>query len=235
MTAPAFGATDVLGLGSNWEAQNSSLSSAGSRVTASGDDGDIVASKVHNVIESGTATYIYIGEETNFPAAFAADSCDVGDVVATATMLITGISIDYSPCASGKRPLVTFTVRSGPTSAGATYVSALGAALPTYVVATPIVPSILTITAGDAEVQSSSFELTAQFGEDLDKDGEFLAGNAYGGEETITLSIVGVPTSITSTGYDQTGGPGATLGGEKSNTDYDKSTYTYVKKITRAA
>jgi len=155
--------------------------------------------------------------------------------VASDTLIITGIGIDYAPCAEGKRPLVTFTFRDGPTAAGATYVSALGAALPTYTASTPVVPGLLTMTLGDAEVQTSSFDLTAQFGEDLDKVGDFLVGNAYGAEETLNINTVGIPTSITSTGYDQTNGPGATVGGDQSNTDYNKAAFTFVKKITRSA
>ena len=234
MAAPVFGTTDVLALGADWEPQGNSPTSASTRATATGPDGDQVASTTHNEVESGTATYIYIGAETNFPAALAAASADVGDVVDTATLIITGVSVDYSPCASGQRPVATFTYRDGPTAASATYVSALGAALPTYVASTPTVPTILSVTGGDAEVQSSSWSLQAQFGEDLDKDGEFLAGETYNGEETINLQFVGLPTSITSTGYDQTSGPGSNTGGTASNTAYTTNSYTFVKGITRS-
>ena len=234
MTAPAFGALDVLALGTGWEAQSSSASASPTRATATGNDGDIVASTTHNAIESGTATYIYTGAETDFATAIAAASADVGDVVDTNTLLITGYTIDYSPCASGKRPTIAFSYRDGPILASATYVTSLAASLPTYVATTPVVPDLLALTAGDAETTSSQYSLVAQFGEDLDKDGEYLAGNTYAGEETIELSFVGAPTSITSTGWDQTAGPGANTGGELTQTGYNTTSYTFIKGITRS-
>ena len=232
MAAPVFGVSDVLALGADWEVQGNSPTLASTRATAPGANGDIAAETIHNAIESGTASYIYIGAETDFATALAAASADVGDVVDTDTLLIAGWSIDYSPCAAGKRPVITFTYRDGPTEASATYVS--GSTLPTYVATTPSVPTILTITAGDAECQSSSVALTAQFGEDLDKDGEYLAGATYQGEETINLQFVGLPTSITSTGYQQTSGPGTNTGANASNTAYGTNSYTFVKGVTRS-
>jgi hypothetical protein len=232
MTAPAFGITDLLQLGSDWEAQGVSGASAGTRAVATGDDGDQVASTVHNNIESGTMRYIYKGAQTDFPTAWAADSCDVGDIIAASTLLITALALDFSPCAEGKRPICTFTFRDGPTAAKAIFIT--DQSIPTYVSATPVVPSILAVTLGSAEVINCQWSLTAQFGEDLDKDGEFLAGNTYGGEESITLTFVGKPTSITSTGWDQTSGPGATVGNEKGNTAYDNYNYTFVRGRTRS-
>jgi len=232
MGAPVFGVLDVLALGADWEPQGNSPTSAGTRATAGGDDGDIVAETVHNTIESGTVSYIYIGTETDFATAIAAASADVGDVVDTASLLITGWSIDYSPCAAGKRPVITFTYRDGPTEASATYITT--ETCPTYVTGTPIVPPILTVTAGDAEIQTSSIALAAQFGEDLDKDGEYLAGATYGGELTISHQWVGTPTSITSTGYQQTSGPGANTGEQASGTAYGTASYTFVKGVTRS-
>ena len=234
MAAPVFGVTDVLALSTGWEPQGASASSAGTRATAGGNDGDIVASTVHNVVENGTATYIYTGIETNFPAAIAAASADVGDVVNTNTLLISGYSIDYSPCASGQRPTITFSFRDGPTAAVATYISSFTTELPTYVATTPVVPDILTLTAGDAETTNAQYGISAQFGENLDKDGEYLAGENYAGEETLSLTFVGDPTSITSTGWDITSAPGSTVGGDKSNTDYTTNTYSYVKAVTRS-
>jgi hypothetical protein len=232
MAAPVFGVLDALGLGADWEPQSCSPTLAGTRATASGNDGDIVASTVHNNVESGTASYIYIGAETDFATALAADACDVGDIVDTASLLITGWSIDYSPCAAGKRPVITFTYRDGPTAASATYVTT--ETLPTYVAASVAVPPILTVTEGDAEIQTSSIALVAQFGEDTDKDGEYLAGATYGAELTISHQWVGLPTSITSTGYDQTSGPGTNTGAEASGTAYGTNSYTFVKGVTRS-
>lgn len=236
MAAPVFGVTDVLALGADWEPQSNSPADNSTRATASGDDGDIVAETTHNTVESGTASYIYIGLETNFPAAFAADSCDVGDLVDTNTLQITGIAVDYSPCAEGKRPVCTFTYRDGPTSAPATpfvYSTDLTSTLPTYTAANVVVPSILASTPGDAEIQTTDWSMTAQFGEDLDKDGDYLASQLYQGEETINMQWVGTPTSITSTGWQQTAGPGSNTGEEASNTAYGTASYTFVRGVTR--
>ena len=234
MSAPTFGVIDKLALGSDWEPQNISPASAGTRVKVNGPDGDQVASNVHNTVESGTASYIYVGAETDFAAAFAADSCDVGDLMASNTLLITGIAIDFSPCAAGKRPVVNFTWRDGPTAAPATpFVYLTTLTLPTYVAANVIVPEILTMTVGDAELQNSQWALQMQYGDDLDKVGEYLAGQGFDGEETLALTIVGTPTSITSTGWDQTSGPGATTGEQASNTGYGQTAYAYARGVTR--
>ena len=232
MAAPVFGVLDVLNLSTGWEPQSNSPTTASTRATAPGDDGDIAAETIHNAIESGTASYIYTGAGTDFPTVLATAGADVGDVVDTASLLITGWSIDYSPCAAGKRPVITFTYRDGPVAASATYVSTQ--TLPTYVATTPIVPSILAGTPGSAEIQASTIALVAQFGDDLTKVGNYLAGATYGGEETITQQWVGTPDVITSTGYLQTSGPGTNTGEEASGTAYGTASYTFVKAVTRS-
>lgn len=235
MAAPVFGVTDVLGLGADWEPQSNSPTLNTTRATAAGGNGDIVAENGHNDIESGTASYIYVGAETGFIAALLAAAALPGQLADSDTLLITGVAIDYSPCAAGKRPLVTFTYRDGPTAAPATpywYTSDL--TLPTYVAANLAVPTLLTVTAGDAECQNCQWSLQAQFGEDLDKDGDYLAGACYGGEESVNLTFVGLPTSITSTGWIQTAGPGTNTGANASNTGYGTNAYTFIRKVTRA-
>lgn len=236
MAAPEFGVSDVLGLGADWEPQGNSPAANTTRATASGSNGDIVAEKGHNSVESGTASYIYIGTETEMIAALVAALALPGQLADSDTLLITGVSVDYTPCAAGKRPVVTFTYRDGPTAAPTTpywYTSAL--TLPTYVAANIAVPTLLTVTAGDAECQICQWSLQAQFGEDLDKDGEYLAGDCYGGEETLNLTFVGLPTSITSTGWIQTAGPGTNTGANASNTGYGTNAYTFVRKVTRSS
>jgi hypothetical protein len=232
MSAPVFGAIDVLGLGADWEPQGNSPTLASTRATATGANGDIIAETTHNDVESGTASYVYIGAETDFATALAAASADVGDVVDSDSLIITGWSINYAPCATGQRPVITFSYRDGPSAASATYVTSQ--TCPTFVAASPYVPTLLTVTAGDSECQSSTIGLEAQFGETLDKDGDFLAGATYGAEETITLQFVGTPTSITSTGYQQTSGPGTNTGETITNTGYGTSSYTFVKGVTRS-
>ena len=232
MAAPTFGTTDIFTLGADWEVQSVSPGESSTRATARGNDGDTVASTTHNTKESGTVSAIYIGSETDFAAAFADDSCDVGDVM-DSKYLLTGWEVDYAPCADGNRPMVTFDFTDGPTSAGATYVTAL--TLPTYVASTPVVPeAVLTATAGDAEIQSLKVSLKASYSEDLDASGDFLAGAITNGEETIEMQWVGTPSSITSTGYDEVSAPGTNSGETTSNTAYGTASYTFVKGITRS-
>jgi hypothetical protein len=231
MAAPAHGATDVLTLGADWEPQGSDGAKSLTRITAGGNDGDIVAEDGITATNAGTARYIYIGEETAFAAACTAAACWPGMVLNS--LLITGMAIDYTPCAQGKRPVVTFTFRDGPTSADHHYLTAL--VLPTSVAGGVTVPDLLTLTAGDSETTNNQWGLAGTFGEDLDKDGEFLAGELYGGEETINLTTVGVPTSVTSTGWVETQAPSTTCP-IRSNVGYNEGIgHTYIRKVTRTA
>jgi len=236
MSAPVYGTTDKLTLGADWEPQGNSPTSAGTEASETGADGDIIAETVVNVVESGTSTFIYKGALTDFVAAFAAADCDVGQLAATNTLLITAIGIDYSPCAAGQRPMVTFTWRDGPTEAPTTafcYVTAL--TLPTYAAANVIVPELIASVSDDSEIKTSKWDLAMQFGEDTDKDGEFLAGQGYAGKETVTQDYAGTPTSLTSTGWLQTSGPGAATGPTTTNAGYATAPYAFSRKVTRSA
>lgn len=235
MPAPVHGATDILSLGADWEPQGSDGSKTDTRITAGGNDGDIVAEKAITETNAGTCRYIYIGAETAFAAAILAAAAWCGMV--KNSLLITGIGIDYSPCAQGKRPLVTFTFRDGPTAATHHYLTTL--VLPTYAAGGVNVPDILTVVPGTppaaSETTNNQWGLTAQFGEDLDKDGEFLAGETYAGEETLNITTVGIPTSVTSTGWIETQAPSTTCP-ILSNVGYNEGVgHTYVRKVTRTA
>jgi len=233
MALPATGATDVLDLGADWEPQNSGGALAQTPLRAGGANGDFSAEAAITPIESGTADYIYVGAETGFIAALLAAEALPGFLVATDTLFIKGVAIDYSPCARSERPLIKFTVEDGPTSAPAApyyYTSAL--TLPTYVAASPVVPALLTVTAGDAECINSQWSLTCQLGRSLTKAGAFLAGQGYQGEETLALTFKGVPTSITSTGWLQTAGIATKLA-NTANTDYPDHAYAFARKVTR--
>ena len=235
MSAPVFGAIDVLGLGASWEPQNASPSNAPTHAEATGPDGDVVAETSHRDKETGTAAYIYIGLETDFVAALVAAAALPGQLVDSDTLLITQVAIDYAPCAAGQRPMVTFTYQDGPTAAPATpFWYTTDVTLPTYVAANVIVPGFLTPVAGDAEIQTSGWQIACQFGEDLDGDGEYLAGQSYKGQETINMQFVGTPTSFTSTGWIQTGAPGSNTGEAVSNTGYGTSSYSFVRAVTRS-
>lgn len=235
MSAPVFGAIDDLDLGAGWEPQGGDPADNSTRATTNGPDGDIVAENQHNTIEGGSTNYIYTGAETGFAAALLAATAQPGRLVDTNTLFILSVGIDYSPCAEGKRPLVTFNWRDGPTAAPATpfwYASTI--VLPTYVVANVEIPELLTITGGDAELQSADWSLACLLGDDLDKDGDFLAGQGYQGVEIINMQFVGTPTSITSTGWIETSAPGSNAGEVKENTGYGTSSYSFTRKVTRS-
>lgn len=235
MAAPTLGATDVLGLGAGWEPIDSTGSLSRTNATAEGGNGDDVAETPYNAIEGGTARYHYTGAETGFIAALLAATCLPGHLVATDTLIVKTVAIDYSPCAKGELPIVTFTVEDGPTAAPATpfwYTSAL--TLPTYVAANIIIPqALLTATLGSAEIVNAQWDLTAGKGRSLDKDGAYLAGESFGGRENLTLACKGVPTSITSTGWSETAAPSTKLP-TKSNQGYVDVTYTFTRKVTRS-
>jgi hypothetical protein len=234
MAAPAFGATDVAGLGADWEPIDSTGNLAKTNATAEGGNGDDIAETAHNAIESGTARYHYIGAETGFIAALLAASALPGMLVATDTLIVLGAAVDYSPCAKGERPILSLTLQDGPTAAPATpfwYTSAL--TLPTYVSANIIVPqAILAGTAAGAEMINAQWSLEIQHGRSLNKNGEYLAGQGYGGRETLTLTSKGIWTSITSTGWSQTAGPSTKLL-TKSNQGYVDVTYTFTRKVAQ--
>lgn len=231
MAAPSFGASAALG--ADWEIQSADSSLSPTRVTASGDDGDHVASTTHHPVESATIQAIYVGADTAFATAFA--TLWPGKLLLTNTVLCMGLAIDYAPCAAGKRPMVTFTLRTPVVTLPTTpYWYATTLVLPTYVAANLIVPPILTAVAGDAEIQSCGWSLQCQLGEDLDRAGAFLAGACYAGEEAIDHSWVGVPTSITSTGWDVTT-DAPVIVPNASNTDYNVTSYQFVRRVTRAS
>lgn len=231
MSAPVFGGVDSLVLGDDWEVQSVSGGIAANHVEAPGANGDVIAETTHNPLDSGTCQAIYIGEETAFAAAFA--NFWPGKLVATDTILISGLGIDYAPCASGKRPLVTFTWRGSPPAAPTTpYWYTTDLVLPTYVAAALVVPDILTVTAGSAECQSAQWGLSIQVGDDTGASGAWLAAAGYKGQETINLSYVGIPTSITSTGWMNPQLVSA-LGPNTSNSAYDVHPYTFVRKVAR--
>jgi hypothetical protein len=232
MAAPVFGASDVLALGSGWEPFESSGSGSQQRATATGDDGDIVAESAFDAQQIGQVSYHYTGAEVAFIAAFAAATCWPG-YLKESKLFILGVGIDYNPCAQGELPVVTFDVTNGPVTAAPTpfwYTTAL--VLPTYTAANIIIPTLLSVTAGDAECNSCQWGIRCNHGRTLNKDGAYLAGRGYGGEETLNLSFVGVPTSITSTGWINTALAPADIA-LRSNTGYPSVSYSFTRKVAR--
>lgn len=223
MSAPTFGATDVLSLGADWEAQASSPTTTKDRAEATGNDGDRIASSTYAALQSGTVSYIYIGAETDFASALDAASCNVGQ--APNSLCVTQIEIDYAPCAEGKKALVTFSFRDDISSASNTYSPTIS--LP---VNPSGVPDLLTNGDADSECTSAKYTIRCEAGQDRGDDGAIIAGATYHGEEQLDLEFYGTP-SLTSTGWDDTTNPGAA----DSNSEYSTSSYVFVKGLTRDA
>jgi hypothetical protein len=66
----------------------------------------------------------------------------------------------------------------------------------------------------------------------MDKDGLYLAGKAFKGQEVIAHTWRGVPTSITSTDWIKTAGA-APLIPNRSNSGYADQQYSFARKVTR--
>jgi hypothetical protein len=231
MSAAVFGASDVLAMSTGWEPQGSDGALAQTHAEQTGSTGDVIAETTHNPVNSGSCRYIYKGDAVAFVAAIEAAAAWPGMV--KNSLIILGVAIDYSLCAQGKRPVVAFQYRNGPTASARAYKTTL--VLPTYIAGSVKVPDVLTVTLGGAETINAQWGLGCGFGEDLDKDGAFLAGEATKGQETLALTYAGTPTSITSTGWQKTAGISSTCP-IRLNTGYGAGGgETFVRAVTLTA
>lgn len=236
---PVFGTNDLLILGADWEVTGQSFGGAGqfARATAVGADGDVVAHNIYDGVSSsvgrisGSITAIYKGAETNYALALA--GFEPGNF--ESPFMITGVSIDYGPCASGSREVVTFSVsNTALTAASAIFKPTLSTELPTKQESTGV-PNILTKATADSEATGATYALTCQLNSTLGADGNDIAdaGATYGGEETITQSYVGDPGAVTApTGFIVTA-KAATAAADKTNQGYDTFAATAVNKVAR--
>lgn len=223
--ALAFGQTDVLSLGADWEPQSDSGAQSATRATATDGKGTIIAENTHGEVSTRTAVYIYIGAETDIAAAIDAADANPGQVVNS--LLLLSVSVGYADCKSGKLPKVSFEYTDQRTTASRIFKPSV--TLPSYAAGNPEVPTILTATLGDALMDDCAYRIGCQIDPDIDKDGDVIGGETFGGEESLDLASTGVIQSITSTGWQQTsiGAPSAL-----SNTGYPKATYSFVKGAT---
>lgn len=222
--ALTFGQTDVLSLGEDWEPQTDSGASSATRATATNGKGTIIAENTHGGVSTRTAVYIYIGAEVDLVDAIEAASANPGQ--ALASQIITSVSVGYADCKGGKLPKVSFEYTDQRTTDSRIFKPSV--TLPSYAAGDPEVPTILTATLGDAVLDDCTYRISCQIDPDLNKDGDVIGGETFGGEEAIDLAMTGTPTSITSTGWQNTsiGAPSAT-----GNTAYPKSAYSFVKGV----
>ena len=221
MSATAFGGSDVLTLSTDWESQGKSESASPDRAEATGANGDSIASSTFAELQTGSCPYLYIGAEATFLAALTAASAHVGQ--AANSLLITQIEIDYSPCAVGKKPIVTFSYRNDITTSSNVF-------LPTATLTTTAftIPDLLANADGDSDCTSAKYTIRCEVGQDRDADGAIIAGATYHGEEQLDLEYYGVPT-LTADGWDDVTDPGT----NDSNSEYSTSSYSFVKGLSR--
>jgi len=228
MAAGVFGATDVFALGTDWEPQSSSITTALEHASASGADGDIVAETTYGTNKQVSCPYVYVGALANLAlaldAAYAAAGAHVGQF--TGTYIITQIEVDLSPMAEGKKPMVTFTGVNGFAASSNIYkASALVLFSPACAI-----PDIIANSDSDSELTSETYTISAQFGTDATKLGEIIRGCTFGGVETLALGYFGIPTLAT-TGWQVTNEPAA----EETATGYSTSSYAMTRGVTREA
>ena len=95
-------------------------------------------------------------------------------------------------------------------------------------------PSLLANANAPSQCQTASYTIKAEEGRDLDGSGEYLCGAPYAGEESLTMTHVGLP-SLTATGWQVTTSQSGTGEGTKSNTSYGTFNTVAAKKVTRTA
>lgn len=220
MSAPTHAATDILGLGADWEPQNTTKATNHERSVATKANGDQLSSTTHGTNITITVPYIYIGAETTVAAALDADGCNVGEK--PGDYIITGISIDFAPCGEGKKPVFNFSARGEFTAASNVFKPSVSMAMNPSAV-----PDILANGDADSECTSAVYSIQAGFGTDKNKTGVIIPGGSYGGEETLQLQYYGAPT-LTDTGWDLTAEDS-----NNSNQEYSTTGYTYAKGVDR--
>jgi hypothetical protein len=239
---PVFGTSDILSLGADWEVISVSPGGGGefAQATAVGNDGDICAHNLYDGVSasigrySGSVACIYKGAETNYTTALT--NFWPGNYAAN--LMITGITIDYGPCAGGQRETVTFAVtRTSLTADSAKFASSFTTQLVTKQEGTGI-PAILTKANADSEVTGCTYSITCQHASTLGADGNDIAnaGATFGGMETVAQTYVGDPGSITlatPSGW-LIRKNAITAAADKSNTGYDTYAAEGVHPVVRS-
>lgn len=233
---PVFGITGFLAtdLGSDWEPQGSDGAENHAHAEAVGNNGDVVKENAYQEHLTGSETYLYKGSATDYGTATtgALDAAGAlpGKYLSTAAVAITGVEIDYSPCAQGKRETVKFSWSKGLTADSAVFKPSLTTQLATKQ-ENDGVPALFTNANTDSKCQTATYTITCQEGRDHDKDGQYLCGSTTKGQETVNATYIGLP-SLTTTGWIVTSDINANAG-TKSNTGYDTYIVTAAKAVLR--
>lgn len=207
-------------LGTNWEWIQGDANEGKNKVYASGHDGDLVAGTTNGAHVTGNETYIYIGTVANYAGTAGALGTNIpGNYMASGSVQLLEVAIDYSDCAQGKREKVTFGFTGGPTSGPHTYSPSFTTELPTKQENDGI-PSIFANGNETSQCSKATYKISCQEGRVDDKVGNYLCGAVFGGEEEVDLEHVGVPDLTIPDDWLATTTQTGTGQGTKSNVTY---------------
>lgn len=223
---PVFGTGGFLAtdLGADWIWASSDGATSQQVASATNGDGDTFLQQEYDAHSTGSETYHYNGTVGSYNGtAGACASFLPGKYLSTATVAITGIEIDYNPCASGQRETVKFSWSSGLAADSRVY--AMSATLPTKQENNGV-PELGTNANTDSKIQTSTYSISCQEGRSLNATGTRFAGATYAGEETINETHVGLPSMTWPTGFKVSSKQEGAGEAAKSNTGYDVRSVT---------
>ena len=228
---PVFATGSVLGndLGTDWMWAGSDSQTSKQRAEATNGAGDTYKQTTYDPHSTGSETWQYNGTATAYGGTGGAlEGFEPGQYMATATVAIVGIEIDYGPCASGQRETVKFSWSSGLAADSAIFKPSLTTELKTKQEGTGV-PELGTNGNTDSRIQSASYAITCEEGRSLNGAGARFAGATYGGKESVNETHVGLPAVTFPADWGVT-----TSTGSKSNTGYDTYATTAEHGVLRA-
>ncbi len=225
-------------LGEDWEWQSGDVGQAAEHAKAPSSTGDTTAECIHGEHVTGSEKYLYIGTATDYTSAttgaIVAAAAMPGRFLTTANAVILSVEIDYSPCAQGKREVVTFTFSRGIAADDHEYLASLTTVLKTKQENDGIPNDLLANANATSKCTAATYAIKCEEGRDLDKVGDYLCGAVYGGEESLNMTHCGVP-SLTAGTWMVTTSQVGTGEGSLSNVTYGTFNTVAVKMITRTA
>lgn len=212
-------ATDVFALGGDFEPQTSGSDLQLTRAALPGGNGDEVASALHDSKTVISQTYKYKAASGDITVA----DLYIGKV--SGGYHIDGFQVAYS---NTDWPTVTVTGHNH--TANAHEDDGLVWIKPSLTLPAGFgCPELFTNAGAASSCVSANYTLSATHKDVMGKDGNHLAGDNYGGLETVTATYYGVP-SLTTTGWDVT-----STNSTDSNADFDQTAISATRKITRTA
>lgn len=234
---PVFGTGSKLGsdLGTDWIWAGSDGQTSNQFAEAINGLGDTYKQTKYDPHSTGSETYHYNGTVGSYGGtAGVLAGFEPGQYMATATVAIVGIEIDYGPCASGQRETVKFSWSSGLAADSAIFKpSLILGELPTKRELLGV-PEMGTNANTDSRIQSATYSIACEEGRSLNAAGTRFAGATYHGMETINETHVGIPAMTFPTDWQITSSADGVGEGSKSNTGYDTHSVTAQHGVARA-